>query len=86
MKPGIILPLLLIAVVTISIALAACAASSTSTPLSEPERSPAPAENTEEQYAEAPDFVAIDSMGRSIKLSDYVGREHVVLVINRGFG
>jgi peroxiredoxin len=34
----------------------------------------------------APDFTATDSEGRTIRLSDYKGRKHVVLVFNRGFG
>ena len=33
----------------------------------------------------APDFTAIDSEGRTIRLSDYRGKS-VVLVFNRGFG
>jgi peroxiredoxin len=33
----------------------------------------------------APDFAATDSEGRSIRLSDYRGKKHVVLVLNRGF-
>jgi peroxiredoxin len=33
----------------------------------------------------APDFTAIDSTGRTFKLSDYWGKKHVVLVFNRGF-
>ncbi len=33
----------------------------------------------------APDFIAIESEGRSIRLSDYRGNKHVVLVFNRGF-
>ena len=34
----------------------------------------------------APDFVAADSEGRVVRLSDYKGKKHVVLVFNRGFG
>jgi peroxiredoxin len=34
----------------------------------------------------APDFTAIDSAGKIIRLSDYKGKKHVVLVFNRGFG
>jgi peroxiredoxin len=34
----------------------------------------------------APDFTATDSEDRVIRLSDYKGRRHVVLVFNRGFG
>jgi peroxiredoxin len=33
----------------------------------------------------APDFSATDSEGRPIRLSDYKGKKHVVLVFNRGF-
>jgi peroxiredoxin len=33
----------------------------------------------------APDFTAIDAAGRTIRLADYAGKKHVVLVFNRGF-
>lgn len=33
----------------------------------------------------ARDFTATDSEGRPIRLSDYKGKKHVVLVFNRGF-
>jgi peroxiredoxin len=33
----------------------------------------------------APDFELDDSEGRKVKLSDYKGTKHVVLVFNRGF-
>ena len=33
----------------------------------------------------APDFTATDSEGRSIRLSDHLGKKSVVLVFNRGF-
>ncbi len=36
--------------------------------------------------APAPDFTAADSTGKAIRLSDYTGKKHVVLVFNRGFG
>jgi peroxiredoxin len=33
----------------------------------------------------APEFVAIDTHGRQVKLSDYKGKKNVMLVFNRGF-
>jgi len=33
----------------------------------------------------APDFTAIDTGGRNIKLSEYRGKKNVMLVFNRGF-
>ena len=33
----------------------------------------------------APDFEVTDSEGRTVRLSDYRGSKHVVLVFNRGF-
>lgn len=33
----------------------------------------------------APDFSAIDTEGRTIRLSDYRGTKNVMLVFNRGF-
>jgi peroxiredoxin len=33
----------------------------------------------------APDFELVDTHGHTIRLSDYRGRQHVVLVLNRGF-
>jgi peroxiredoxin len=38
------------------------------------------------QAAVAPDFTVTDSEGRTIRLSDYRGKKHAVLVFNRGFG
>jgi len=35
--------------------------------------------------AEAPDFALEDIQGRTVRLSDYRGRKHVVLVFTRGF-
>ena len=34
----------------------------------------------------APDFEMTDSEGRAVRLSEYKGKKHVVLVFNRGFG
>ena len=33
----------------------------------------------------AADFVANDSEGRTVRLSDFKGKKHIVLVFNRGF-
>ena len=38
-----------------------------------------------EVHAEAPDFALPDSRGQTVRLTDYRGRKHVVLVLNRGF-
>jgi hypothetical protein len=35
---------------------------------------------------QAPGFEGIDSEGRNIKLSSYLSKSNVVLVLNRGFG
>ena len=34
---------------------------------------------------EAPDFTLADVNGREVSLSDLAGKQHVVLVFNRGF-
>jgi peroxiredoxin len=34
----------------------------------------------------APDFEMTDSQGKTVRLSDFKGKKHVVLVFNRGFG
>lgn len=33
----------------------------------------------------APDFELPDFKGRTVRLSDYQGKKHIVLVFNRGF-
>jgi peroxiredoxin len=33
----------------------------------------------------APDFTAVDSEGREIRLAEFKGKKNVVLVFNRGF-
>ena len=35
--------------------------------------------------AQAADFELLDTADRAVRLSDYAGRKHVVLVFNRGF-
>jgi peroxiredoxin len=35
--------------------------------------------------ATAPDFVLDDFRGKTVRLADYQGAKHVVLVFNRGF-
>jgi peroxiredoxin len=34
----------------------------------------------------APDFTAADTEGRNMRLADFKGKKHVVLVFNRGLG
>ncbi len=34
----------------------------------------------------APDFEMTDREGKVVRLSDFKGKKHVVLVFNRGFG
>lgn len=36
-------------------------------------------------HTPAPDFALEDFRGRMVRLSDYKGKKHVVLVFNRGF-
>lgn len=38
-----------------------------------------------DKAAQAPDFAAADSQGRSVRLSDFKGKKNVFLVFNRGF-
>jgi peroxiredoxin len=38
------------------------------------------------QAKAAPEFTATDSEGREVRLSNYKGKQNVVLVFNRGFG
>jgi peroxiredoxin len=39
----------------------------------------------ENQNPAAPEFTAMDSEGRTIKLSDYKRKKNIALVFNRGF-
>ncbi len=43
------------------------------------------AERNSEPALPAPDFALTDTADRTVRLSDYRGRQHVVLVFNRGF-
>ena len=36
--------------------------------------------------APAPDFEMIDSEEETVRLSDFKGKRHIILVFNRGFG
>jgi peroxiredoxin len=38
-----------------------------------------------EETFDAPDFSLVDTAGTTVRLSNYRGRRHVVLVFNRGF-
>jgi peroxiredoxin len=38
-----------------------------------------------ELYAQAPDFALQDFRGQTVRLADYRGQKHMVLVFNRGF-
>jgi peroxiredoxin len=38
-----------------------------------------------ELNTEAPDFALEDFTGKEFKLSDYRGKKHILLVLNRGF-
>ena len=38
-----------------------------------------------ELHTAAPDFALEDFAGKTVRLSDYHGTKHVVLVFNRGF-
>lgn len=42
-------------------------------------------ELTHTSSTEAPDFVLTDTYGEQVRLSDFRGHAHVVLVFNRGF-
>lgn len=33
----------------------------------------------------APDFALVDTRGNEVRLSDFRGKQHVLLVLNRGF-
>jgi len=37
------------------------------------------------QTLHAPDFELLDAKGRTVRLSDFRGEKHVLLVFNRGF-
>jgi len=38
-----------------------------------------------EVHTQAPDFALEDLSGQTVRLADYQGQKHVVLVFNRGF-
>jgi len=37
------------------------------------------------QNTDAPDFTLTNAKGQTIRLSDYRGKRHIVLIFNRGF-
>jgi peroxiredoxin len=41
--------------------------------------------NVQLKTTTAPDFELTDLEGQTVRLSDYRGRKHVILVFNRGF-
>lgn len=41
---------------------------------------------TSASYAQASDFTLTDTQGRTVRLADYRGHRHVILVFARGFG
>lgn len=41
--------------------------------------------NRVELHKPAPDFTLTDYRGREVRMSDFLGRQNVLLVFNRGF-